>query len=92
MYYECHITTDPVEGEQLETFQEVSRKFQFRVAKLLMRKTLQPSGIDSFCTSRSHDYEEMEERMLDCANHLQESGIHVRRYKIEAVIYDQRLK
>lgn len=90
-YYECHVTVDPVFGEDLERFKRVcaAPNIGFKVAKLLMEKG--PSTKDSFCTGHSHTYEDMRRRMETCVDSLRTHGFNVRRYKIEAVVFDTRI-
>ena len=102
LYYECHITIDPVFGERLDLFKEVCKDYRFRVAELLMRKgipqteqqmlaLLEPSKLDSFCTTRGNDYQEVEDRTMAAVNSLERNGFTIRRYKIEATLLDKRL-
>lgn len=91
LYYECHITIDPVEGDRFDLFKDVCKDYRFRVADLLMRKSLKPSRIDSFCTTRGNDYSEVTDRTLAAVNSLERNGLTVRRYKIEATLLDVRL-
>lgn len=90
LYYESHITIDPVFGQDLENFKKLCNDYDFRVAKLLMEKT--PSVKDSFCTSRSNLYTDIVSRTIDLVKDLQESGFKVRRYKIEDTLVDSKIK
>lgn len=90
MYYECHITIDPA-GERHEEFRQVCKRYAFRVADLLMRKSLEPSQIDSFCTGRHDSRKELEERMHNLVGALIRNDFVVRRYKIEAAVLDVRI-
>ena len=89
IYYECHITIDPA-GERHDEFKALCLGWQFRAADLLMRKSLKPSGIDSFCTGRDSNRQYLETRMRSCVDALNEAGFPVRRYKIEAALLDVR--
>lgn len=93
LYYECHVTVDPVLGDQLDKFKKLVGQFKFRVAKLLMQKPagLVDSTLDSFCTGHSKDFEDMEIRMKSVVDLLGRSGFNVRRFKIEAVLVDSRV-
>lgn len=89
LYYESHITIDPVFGEELQHFKEVCLGFNFRVAKLLMEKT--PSTQDAFCTSRSQVYTDIVERTSGLVLALKQVGFKVRRYKIEDTLVDSKI-
>ncbi len=93
-YYEAHITIEPVFEERLKEFKEVSGKFDFRVAELLMRKRTEDvperSSNDSFCTGRSISYSDIKTRMLNLVKNLRDSGFKVWRYKIESTLLDSR--
>lgn len=88
-YYECHLTIDPVEGERLNLFECTCSTYKFKVAKLLMQKG-ELNDKDAFCTGHSKEYSDIFQRMTWLNCHLLELGFTVRRYKIEAVIFDSR--
>lgn len=90
LYYESHITIDPVFGEELQNFKAVCLGFNFRVAKLLMEKT--PSTKDAFCTGRSNNYTDIVERTVGLVQALRQVGFKVRRYKIEDTVIDSHIK
>lgn len=94
LYYECHVTFEPVFGDQLERLREVCAEHQFRVADLLMRKrpraTAQRSRDDTFATGRSRDYEALVMRMAQLVRAAQTAGFKVWRYKIEDTLLDSR--
>lgn len=94
LYYECHVTIEPVFGERLENFQAVCETENFHVAKLLMQKraedTPERSAKDSFCTGHSQDYGDIYTRMINLIHRLQEHGFQVWRYKIEDCVLDSR--
>ena len=93
LYYESHVTIDPVQGEELESFKEACSKYGFRVAKLLMQKgsELVPSNIDSFCTTRGESFAEVTHRTVELVRHLDGFGFVVRRYKVEATLIDSKV-
>ncbi len=94
LYYESHITIEPVFDEKLNRFSELCLKYKFKAADLLLqkRKTDTPSrsSKDSFCTARGIDYEELKTRMENLATNLKKENYQVWRQKIEAVLYDVR--
>ena len=93
LYFESHITTDPVFGDALTTFRQVAQKTSFRVADLvLMKPGLDEKHVgDIFMSTRSTDYTDIHDRTLKCVALLQQCGFNVRRYKIENTLIDKRL-
>lgn len=95
LYYECHITIEPLFDEQLEQVKELVIPYKFKVAELLMKKrsedTEERSQYDTFMTSHSQHYAELEERMIQLIFTLQGNGITVWRYKIEDVVLDSKI-
>lgn len=92
LYYECHITIEPVENERLEQFKEFSSRWNFKVANLLMQKTKDPSKLDSFCTGKDKNFNMMQARMNYLLNDLENNNFSVYRYKIEAILLDVHKK
>jgi hypothetical protein len=94
LYYECHVTIDPVFGERLDAFADLCRAEQFRPAKLLMQKqreaTPTVSDKDTFATGHGREYADIAGRMNRLVEASNAAGFFVRRYKIEAVVFDQR--
>ena len=96
LYYESHITIEPVFGEELELVKKIGKENLFRTADLMIKKrkedTPQRSQFDTFLTGRSSDYEDLHKRMLECVGALQFLEFKVWRYKIEAALIDVKLK
>lgn len=90
LYFETHITIDPVEEIQESELKKLVTAFGFRVAELYMKKGGR-SRLDSFMTTRGTDYDDVYMRTLRCVNALINSGYKVRRYKIENTLLDVRL-
>lgn len=94
-YFESHITIEPVFGHRFDSFQMCCAEFNFKVATLLMQKnrteTEQRSNKDSFCTGHSKTYDDIHERMMGLVHYLTENGFEVWRYKIEAILLDEKL-
>ncbi len=90
IYYECHITVEPVEGNRLQIFTEVCDKFGFKVATLLMQKSLDRSKLDSFTTGKDKDYYRLKDRMYDLITELRTSNFNIFRYKIEGILLDTK--
>lgn len=94
LYYECHITIDPVFDEARDNAEKIANKHGFKLAKLLMQKrkedTPEQSKHDTFMTSHSKHYADIERRMRLCFQQLTEAGFVVRRAKIEDTLFDTR--
>lgn len=96
LYYECHITIEPVFGEHLEDLRGLVGLYGFRVADLLMKRNRQAtperSEFDTFCTTRGRVYEDIHRRMTDCVQALMSADFEVWRYKIEDTLLDVRTR
>ena len=94
LYFECHITLDPVFEDKLETLKELCLPFGYKVASLLMKKREQDaptmSMYDTFTTGHKMKYEDAEASVKAIVPLLLKHGYNVRRYKIEDVIIDSR--
>lgn len=94
-YYESHITIEPLFGEDLENFASLCRTELFKPAKLLMQKdrasTATRSDKDTFCTGHSKNFGDIETRMRNLITKIQKNNFKVWRYKIEAILVDERL-
>lgn len=94
LIYECHITVDPIEGEKLELFNKVCAIWEFKVAKLVMVKDRQITedrgNKDQFCTGHNVDFEVLDTRAKVLMANLRVTGFRVRRFKIEAILTDER--
>ena len=96
-YYESHVTVEPLFGTDFDVFTEVCLSFGFKPAKLFMQKdreaTPQRSDKDTFCTGHSKSFKDLEDRMLGLVEQLQHTyAVSVWRFKIEAILVDERLK
>lgn len=95
LYYECHVTIEPVFDERLLMFEAICREFSFKPANLLMQKRLsdspERSRYDTFATGRHPQYEVIEQRMHELIAALQLKHFKVWRYKIEDTILDVKL-
>lgn len=92
LYFESHVTLDPVLGDKRQVLEDLATTHQFRVAELLMRKgdgsAGEPYCEDSFVSGRSIDQEELAARMGAFAERAEQAGFIVRRAKLEAAMYD----
>jgi hypothetical protein len=87
MYYEAHVTIDPVSGERLQDFKMIAGQYGFRVADLI-KVNGEPSAKDSFCSARNRNYESMVMNTVDLVRSLRVHGFKVRRYKMEDTLCD----
>ena len=96
LYYEAHITIEPVFDEAREYVRVVAEANKFKLADLLMKKrsedTEERSSKDTFMTGHSKSLLDIETRTRDTIRELQEAGFKVWRYKIEDTILDSRTK
>lgn len=95
LYYESHITIDPVFDERLAVLKEVAAFYGFHVADLILRKSRKdpekPHQDDSFLTGRDKNRVHLEHRMDLLIEGLQDRDFVIRRKKIEAALIDERL-
>lgn len=93
LYFEAHITIEPVFGGELEFLAEIVSRNGFRVADLLMKKrkgdTPERSQYDTFCTARSKTYSDIYARSRACVAELRFYGYGVWRMKIENTLLDE---
>lgn len=96
LYFESHITIEPVFDDDLDLVKIIAQAHGFRVADLLLKKraedTAERSAYDTFCTTRDKNYKSIERNTLDCVHVLSEYGYKVWRYKIENTLLDVRTK
>lgn len=94
LYFESHVTVEPVFDDRLAEFKRVASRHQFRAAELLMKKRREDSAerskYDTFATGRSSDREKLQSLMLSLIRELQSLGFQVWRYKIEDCLLDSR--
>lgn len=96
LYYECHITIDPIlEESERDKLQELIKPYGFKLAKLLMQKRKEDlpeqSKYDTFMTAHEKVEIDMIYKMYNCLKLLKRNGYVVRRYKIENIIIDSRI-
>lgn len=94
LYYEAHITIEPVFDEQRETAAKIAEKFGFKLADLLMKKreedTEQRSSKDTFMTGHSKSFEDIKVRTIGAVSMLELNKFKVWRYKIEDTLVDSK--
>lgn len=95
LYFEAHITIEPVFDERLDQFKAICKTRGFHVADLLMKKrakdTLARSRFDTFATSRGQDFAIIANNTMRLIDAAREAGFVVWRYKIENTLVDERL-
>jgi hypothetical protein len=91
LYYESHITIEPVFDERLEQFRDLSKLYNFHVATFLF-KPHSDKPLKDFSSSRSTSYTAIVNRTVHCVEALQKAGFKVLRYKIEDTLVDSKMK
>jgi len=89
LYYEAHVTIDPVFGEQRENAMLIAERHGFRLAELIVRKNLDDDA--HIMTGRSRDLAYLTVNLQRLVKDMQDEGYSVRRYKIEDCIVDSQL-
>lgn len=92
LYFEAHVTIDPVFGFDRDKAEDIARQHKFKLAKLVMLKgdISEESKRDTFMTSHDKWFLPIKERTIACVRDLKATGFVVRRYKIEDTILDSR--
>lgn len=94
LYYECHVTIEPVFDERREAAAVLARAYGFRLADLLMQKrkedTPERSKQDTFMTGRGKQYGPLYERMRGLCRALRAHGFLLHRAKIEDTLFDTK--
>jgi len=96
LYLESHITIEPVFEDKLLLASEIAKKYNFKVADLLMKKretdSEERSKYDTFMTGHSQDKQDLTQRTINLVKELQETGFKVWRYKLEEAFVDSRIE
>lgn len=94
LYYECHITIDPIFEEERDKLQNLINPYKFKLANLLMQKRKDDlpelSKYDTFMTAHDKTELGMFNNMKEILKVLKLHGYVIRRYKIEKIIIDSR--
>lgn len=95
LYYEAHVTIEPVFSNRLSELKTIAKDFGFRVAELVMKKTADETGTaardDTFCSSRSNNYDDIITRTFEFCDVIQKNDFKVFRYKIEDTLLDSKI-
>lgn len=96
LYFEAHVTIEPVFDERLTLFKAVCARHGFRAADLLMQKRQEDvperSKHDTFATGRSSTYLTLYDSTIALMLELTSQNFKIWRYKIENTLLDVRLK
>ncbi len=94
LYFEAHITIEPVLDGRIEVVKSLGAIYGFKVADLLMRKreqdTEERSKNDTFMTGHGKSLTNMTFRVRRMVELLTLHGFKVWRYKIEDTVMDSR--
>lgn len=94
LYYEAHVTIEPVFDKRLEFACAIAKQNNFKMADLLMKKREQEtesrSKNDTFMTGHGKDYADIKSNLINLILTLQLYGFKVWRYKIEDTLLDSR--
>lgn len=94
LYYEAHVTVEPVFGDRLEALKKLASHHGFRVADLIMKKSPEgeetSSQKDSFCSAKSFQLTDLTARMQSFLLALTWSGFTLYRYKVEYAVIDSK--
>jgi hypothetical protein len=92
--FECHVTIDPVFGEDRDKLARYVEHYQFKLAELVMVKDaaspMSPSQRDSFMTGHANSYDALFVRGMNLLIGLRGLGFNVRRFKIEEILFDTK--
>lgn len=89
LYFEVHVTLDPVFEHRRERAETIARAYGFRLAKLTKANGGEHTD-DAFMTGRGTDYEVMRKTTCDLVGFLKREGFNVRRYKLENTLVDSK--
>lgn len=96
LYYEAHVTIEPVFDEARERADVLAQKHGFKLAKLLMQKrqvdVAERSKFDTFMTGHDTILERITERTSSLVTDLRAAGFTVWRYKLEDTLLDSRTR
>lgn len=85
LYYEAHITIEPLTVEDTHWVDDLCLTFEFRRSTFEMHKEKVPNA---FISARDPSFRSMVERVTEMVTQLQEGGLRVLRYKIEDTLLD----
>jgi hypothetical protein len=96
LYFESHVTIEPIFDERLEVARFIANKHGFKIASLLMKKraedTAERSQYDTFMTGHGKVYAIMVYKLSNLVHDLADNGFKIWRYKIEDTLMDSNKK
>ena len=94
LYLECHVTFEPVFGDDLARLFGIAERNGFKVADLLMQKrltdTAERSKYDTFMTGHGEDMAVLVARTVSLVYDAYAAGFKIWRHKIEKAVIDSR--
>lgn len=94
LYYEAHITIDPVFDQARVEAGVIADRHGFQLAELIMRKSRRERERqhqdDTFMTARAKRWFDIRTRTRAAVNELLRCGYGVRRWKIEDTLLDSK--
>lgn len=94
LYYEAHITIEPIYGDDLLLAARLAENNRFKIADLLMKKerdaTELRSDKDTFLSAKDEDVDVLISMTRKMLRDLWDAGFKVWRYKIEKAIIDSQ--
>ena len=96
LYYEAHVTIEPVFDERRNLATVLAEQYGFKLAALLMQKrksdSEERSKKDTFMTAHSASLLCIKDRTAELVKCLLKNDFKVWRYKIEDTVLDSRYK
>ena len=87
LYYECHVTVEPIPAERQELFGIICKTQKFWSSDW----ALKTETFKFFATSRGTNYEELKYRMERLIAKLKRCDYKIARYKIEDTVIDSKI-
>jgi len=89
LYFEAHITIEPIPQEKVSALKALCKRYEFRLADfILLHGDKEPKA---FCTTRDRLWSTINKKVHEFKTTLGQEGYKVLRYKIENTLVDVRL-
>jgi hypothetical protein len=89
LYYEGHVTIEPVSGDKLINLIEVAAEFEMRISTFYLAKPDSPVP-DAFISVRDESYASIAMRLQKACEELNRRGLIIKRVKIEDTLFDTK--
>lgn len=89
LYFEGHITLEPVSGKELILLGVISTKYGMRISTFLLVKP-DSSTPDAFISLRNESYTSMVSILHEACKELESYGFKIKRVKIEDTLLDTK--